>query len=342
MSKAHYIFVSQGSSANFLPVRIFRTIQQEIRRFVFIFTFQTPTLLGEETGDCSDLRPTYSRQCPLWYTFGVQGYREQSQEAEGVPWRAGEEEEQSTYMFFGRTGRFKKAEILFGCRLFGDIVGSSARGHKCRHRGKKRLPWRRDPRIPPALPLSAASTSVAERRRKFSEPSNKRSLSLFLHFKPHTAGRKRGNRAIAVPYGLLILAKCPFWYTFGVQVNNRSRKQRVCHGVLGKRAEHKYMFFGRTGRFRKTEILFSCRIIREHRWLKHAETKCRYREKRLPWRRFRCLPRVLPFHKNDESLASIRAREIKEEPLLFFSVFLTRGFSFIYLFIYVEDRCRRT
>ncbi|GIY11825.1 hypothetical protein CDAR_583691 [Caerostris darwini] len=63
---------------------------------------------------------------PLWYTFGEQGYREQSQEAEGLPWRAGEE--QSTYMFFGRTGRFKKAEISFSCRLFGDIVGSSAPG----------------------------------------------------------------------------------------------------------------------------------------------------------------------------------------------------------------------
>ncbi|GIY64988.1 hypothetical protein CEXT_171771 [Caerostris extrusa] len=88
--------------------------------------------------------------------FGTFGTSEQSQAAE-VPWRAG------IYLFFGRPVRFRKTEIPFSCRLFGDVVGSSTRGTKCRYRGKKRLPWRREPRIPPALPLSAVSTSIVEK-----------------------------------------------------------------------------------------------------------------------------------------------------------------------------------
>ncbi|GIY11826.1 hypothetical protein CDAR_583701 [Caerostris darwini] len=49
----------------------------------------------------------------------------------------------------------------------GTSLAQTRVGHKCRYRVKKRLPWRRDPRIPPALPLFAVSTFVTERRWKF-------------------------------------------------------------------------------------------------------------------------------------------------------------------------------
>ncbi|GIY11820.1 hypothetical protein CDAR_583651 [Caerostris darwini] len=225
------------SSAHFLthPTR-----DSKIRLYFYISNTHTAGR-GNGRRDCSDLRPTYSR--PMYPPFDIHlGCKDTvNNRRKQRVCRGGWGKRTYIYMFFGRTGRFRKAEILFGCRLIGDIVGSSAWGHKCRHRGKKRLPWRRDPRIPPALPLSAASTSVTredeslviinsserDKRRavvllfvkarlrtswhcRFSEPSNKRSSSLFFTFQTPTLLEERDrNRAIVVPYGLPNLAQCP-------------------------------------------------------------------------------------------------------------------------------------